>query len=190
MGRRGWSDGLVTTTRPGVDGRGLGYGIGAHVLWGFFPAFWPLLDPATPIEVLAHRILWTLVLMAAVLPLVRGWRDLRGLAVRGWVKVTAAALCIAGNWGPVHLRGGRRSGGRGRARLLHEPAVQRAVRGAGAAGTAPARAVGGAGHRRRRGAGDQHRERSGCRGSGSGSACRSRCTACSRRRCRCRPSPG
>jgi chloramphenicol-sensitive protein RarD len=85
--------------QPGVDGRGLAYGTGAHVLWGFFPAFWPLLDPATPMEVLAHRILWTLVLMAAVLPLVRGWRDLRGLSVRGWVTVTAAALCIAGNWG-------------------------------------------------------------------------------------------
>jgi hypothetical protein len=69
------------------------------VLWGFFPAFWPLLDPAAPIEVLAHRVVWTLVLMAAVLSLLHGWRELRRLSGRGWLTVTAAALCIAGNWG-------------------------------------------------------------------------------------------
>lgn len=95
-----WSDGGVATTHPGgPDGRGLAQGIGAHVLWGFFPAFWPLLDPAAPIEVLAHRIVWTLVLMAAVLSLVHGWRELRRLSVRGWLTVTAAALFIAANWG-------------------------------------------------------------------------------------------
>ena len=69
------------------------------MLWGFFPAFWPLLDPAAPIEVLAHRVVWTLVLMAAVLSLLHGWRELRRLSGRGWLTVTAAALCIAGNWG-------------------------------------------------------------------------------------------
>jgi chloramphenicol-sensitive protein RarD len=86
-----------TPTRP--DPRGLAQGVGAHVLWGFFPAFWPLLDPATPIEVLAHRILWTLVLMVGVSALVHGWQQLRRLTGRGWLTVTAAALCIAGNWG-------------------------------------------------------------------------------------------
>ena len=89
----------MTTTHPGPDRRGLAQGVGAHVIWGFFPAFWPLLDPAGPVEVLAHRVLWTLVLMVAVLALVHGWRDLRRLRLRGWITVTAAALCIAGNWG-------------------------------------------------------------------------------------------
>lgn len=75
------------------------YGIGAHVIWGLFPAFWPLLDPAGPIEVLAHRILWTLVLMAGVLTVLGGWRDLRALSGRGWAMVSAAAVLIAVNWG-------------------------------------------------------------------------------------------
>ena len=89
----------MATSHPGPDSRGLLQGVGAHVLWGFFPAFWPLLDPAAPIEVLAHRVVWTLVLMAAVLSLLHGWRELRRLSGRGWLTVTAAALCIAGNWG-------------------------------------------------------------------------------------------
>lgn len=75
------------------------YGLGAYVSWGLFPAFFPLLDPAGPIEVVAHRILWTLVLMAAVLVVVRGWGELRRLPARGWALVVAAAALIAVNWG-------------------------------------------------------------------------------------------
>ena len=74
-------------------------GLAAHTLWGLFPAFWPLLDPAAPIEVLAHRILWTLVLMSAVLGLLGGWTPVRRLSALGWVAVAAAATLIAANWG-------------------------------------------------------------------------------------------
>ena len=48
---------------------------------------------------LAHRILWTLVLMVGVSAVLHGWQQLRRLTGRGWLTVTAAALCIAGNWG-------------------------------------------------------------------------------------------
>jgi chloramphenicol-sensitive protein RarD len=82
-----------------LDRRGVALGVGAHVVWGLFPAFWPLLDPASPIEVLAHRILWTFVLMAGVLTLRHGWGALRSLPARGWGMVTAAAVLIAANWG-------------------------------------------------------------------------------------------
>jgi chloramphenicol-sensitive protein RarD len=89
----------VTAPFSHLDRGGVVLGVGAYVTWGLFPAFWPLLDPAAPIEVLAHRILWTLVLMAAVLSLLHRWSDLRELAPRHWLTVTAAALCIAANWG-------------------------------------------------------------------------------------------
>ncbi|MDN5917640.1 MAG: EamA family transporter RarD [Pseudonocardia sp.] len=82
-----------------LDRGGVLLGVGAYTLWGLFPAFWPLLDPASPIEVLAHRILWTAVLMTAALTLMRGWRSLRGLGPRGWAAVAAAAVFIAINWG-------------------------------------------------------------------------------------------
>ncbi len=35
----------------------------AYLMWGFFPAFFPLLLPAGPFEILAHRIVWTAVLV-------------------------------------------------------------------------------------------------------------------------------
>jgi chloramphenicol-sensitive protein RarD len=82
-----------------LDRGGVALGVGACVIWGLFPAFWPLLDPAAPLEVLAHRILWTLVLMAVVLSVRHRWTDLRGLAPRTWRTVAAASVCIAVNWG-------------------------------------------------------------------------------------------
>lgn len=80
------------------DTRGILLGLGSYVVWGLFPAYWPLLDPAGPLEVVAHRILWTFVLMAAVLLALGGWRDLRALSGRGWALVAAAALVIGVNW--------------------------------------------------------------------------------------------
>ncbi|TCK20247.1 EamA family transporter RarD [Pseudonocardia endophytica] len=82
-----------------LDRRGVALGVGAYAVWGLFPAFWALLSPASPPEVLAHRILWTAVLMSVVLTVLRGWRDLRTLGLRGWLNVAAAAVFIAVNWG-------------------------------------------------------------------------------------------
>ncbi len=84
---------------PAVDRSGVLLGAASYALWGLFPAYWPLLAPATPVEVLAHRVLWTLVFMAVVFTAVRGWRALRTLPARGWAMVVAAALLIAVNWG-------------------------------------------------------------------------------------------
>ncbi|MBP2365710.1 EamA family transporter RarD [Pseudonocardia parietis] len=89
----------LTPERSELDPKGLTTGVVAYVLWGLFPAFWPLLDPATPVEVLAHRIVWTTVLMSVVLTVLRGWGDLRRLDVRGWLAMAAAAMFIAVNWG-------------------------------------------------------------------------------------------
>jgi chloramphenicol-sensitive protein RarD len=82
-----------------VDGRGVALGVAAYALWGLFPAFWGLLEPAGAVEILAHRIAWTMVLMAVVLAALRGWRQLRALSVRGWLMAGAAAVAIAVNWG-------------------------------------------------------------------------------------------
>jgi chloramphenicol-sensitive protein RarD len=63
------------------------------------PVFWPLLAPAAPLEVLAHRVLWTLVFMAGVLALLGGWGMLRSLPLRGWAMIGMAAALVAANWG-------------------------------------------------------------------------------------------
>ncbi len=77
------------------------FGIGAYVLWGFFPLYFKLLKPSGPLEILAHRVLWSAVFLALVLTVVRGWRRVAGLARRpGTLLVIGlAAALIAVNWG-------------------------------------------------------------------------------------------
>lgn len=81
-------------TKPG----GLLYGIGAYGSWGLFPAFFPLLKPAGALEVLAHRVVWTLVLMAGVLVAVRKMSDLRSISGRTWLLLMCASALISANW--------------------------------------------------------------------------------------------
>jgi chloramphenicol-sensitive protein RarD len=87
------------TGPPDTDRRGIALGVAAYLLWGVFPAFFHLLGSAGPTEILAHRVLWTLVLMAVILSVVRGWGALRSLPPRVWSMITAAAALIAVNWG-------------------------------------------------------------------------------------------
>src|SRR6185369_15808517 len=53
---------------------GFAAGVGAYVLWGLFPLYWPLLAPAAPVEILAHRVLWSAVFAAVVLAPAIGFR--------------------------------------------------------------------------------------------------------------------
>lgn len=82
----------------GGDGRGLLFGLGAYGSWGVFPAFFPLLKPASATEVLAHRIVWTVLFMAVVLLAVRRWADLRAITGRVWVLLACASGLISVNW--------------------------------------------------------------------------------------------
>ncbi|ATE57512.1 EamA family transporter RarD [Actinosynnema pretiosum] len=79
--------------------RGIAYGVGAYVLWGVVPAYWPLLAAAGAVELLAHRIVWSLLFMALVTAALGRWGALRGLPPRSWLLVTAASALIAVNWG-------------------------------------------------------------------------------------------
>jgi chloramphenicol-sensitive protein RarD len=81
--------------------RGYLYGIGAYGLWGFMPLYIRLLLPAGPVEVLAHRVIWSVAVVAVVLFAVRGWRPLWRLVSRpatlGGVALAAGILAV--NWG-------------------------------------------------------------------------------------------
>lgn len=83
------------------DRRGLGYGAGAYLLWGLFPLYWPLLEPAGAIEILAQRMLWSLVFVGALIVLRRQWPSVRAtLADRATVgRLGIAAVVVSVNWG-------------------------------------------------------------------------------------------
>ncbi|BBY67446.1 EamA family transporter RarD [Mycolicibacterium helvum] len=88
----------MTDGQPDTKPGGLLYGIGAYGSWGLFPAFFPLLKPAGALEVLAHRIVWTLVLMVGVVVAMRKLADLRSIAGRTWLLLVCASALISGNW--------------------------------------------------------------------------------------------
>lgn len=81
--------------------RGVLFGVAAYGLWGLFPLYWPLLEPAGAVEILAHRVVWSLVLLVVVLTVVRGWPALVALARQpgALLRLMVAALFIAVNWG-------------------------------------------------------------------------------------------
>ena len=75
------------------------WGLLAYLMWGVFPAFFPLLRPAEPLEILAHRFVWTLLFVALILLLTTGFTWMRQIPARLWLRIAAAAVLIAGNWG-------------------------------------------------------------------------------------------
>ena len=84
--------------RGGTDAKGLLYAIGAYGTWGMFPVFFPLLQPASAPEILAHRIVWTAVFMAVVLIAVGRVSDLRSISGRTWLLLACASILISINW--------------------------------------------------------------------------------------------
>jgi chloramphenicol-sensitive protein RarD len=85
-----------------VDERRLGVlsGLGAYALWGLFPLYFPLLEPAGGLEIVAHRVLWSLVFVGLLLTIRRSWSQVRALVSDGrrLLVLTGAALLIAVNW--------------------------------------------------------------------------------------------
>ena len=79
---------------------GLLNGAGAYLLWGFLPLYFSALAPAGSLEILAHRIVWCLLVCAALLAITRGyttvWSVLRSPRSTG--LLTAASILVGINW--------------------------------------------------------------------------------------------
>jgi chloramphenicol-sensitive protein RarD len=85
-----------------VDDRrpGLAFGLGAYALWGLFPLYFPLLEPAGGLEIVAHRVVWSLLFIALLLTVLRGWPRVRAAVVdrRALLILVGAAVLISTNW--------------------------------------------------------------------------------------------
>jgi len=79
---------------------GLLFGVGAYLVWGVLPLYFKLLAGVSPTEIVAHRIVWSLVFLAALATLWRRWPAIRAAATTSRVMLTLAvtALLIAINW--------------------------------------------------------------------------------------------
>lgn len=80
--------------------RGLLLGVAAYGLWGGFPLYWPHLEPAGAIEILAHRVLWSVVTMGLLVLLLRRTQQFRSILAdrRTFWLLAAAAFTVTVNW--------------------------------------------------------------------------------------------
>ena len=79
---------------------GIWLGLGAYTIWGFLPAYFKLLAHVDPAELVAHRILWSLIFLAVLLTALRRWPAF-AVALRNWKVVgilAATATLIGVNW--------------------------------------------------------------------------------------------
>ncbi len=80
--------------------RGLLFGIAAYTMWGAFPLYWPLLEPAGAPEILAHRVLWSCLVMGVLVLVLRRGGRFRAILRnrRQLLLLVAAALLVTVNW--------------------------------------------------------------------------------------------
>ena len=84
---------------PGSN-RGFLLGLGAYALWGVLPLYFKAVAEVSAVDIVTHRVLWSLPFLAALIAVGRGWPKVRAAAASrktlGVLAVTA--LLIGGNW--------------------------------------------------------------------------------------------
>jgi chloramphenicol-sensitive protein RarD len=88
-------------THPHAEARaGTILGLAAYALWGVMPLYFKALASVAPTEIVAHRIVWSLVFLTAATTLWRRWPHLRAVLARPpLAMVLLATSCLIGvNW--------------------------------------------------------------------------------------------
>lgn len=79
--------------------KGILYGIGAYLAWGFFPIYWKFLHHVPAIQLIGHRIIWSCLLLLVVIVLTKQWDEFRKTVNLKVLRIyTIAAVLIGINW--------------------------------------------------------------------------------------------
>src|SRR5438270_1285022 len=80
--------------------QGFAFGLAAYALWGFLPIYFKQLKGVAAVDIVAHRVLWSLPFLALLIVVAKGWNKVR--AAMGQPRtlgiLTLTALLIGGNW--------------------------------------------------------------------------------------------
>jgi chloramphenicol-sensitive protein RarD len=79
---------------------GVWYAVCAYVCWGLFPIYWKQLDRVPALQLIGHRIVWSFVMLAAIIGTTRQWHTFRRTSFKTPVLriYTVAAALITVNW--------------------------------------------------------------------------------------------
>jgi chloramphenicol-sensitive protein RarD len=82
------------------NNRGIVYALGAYGLWGILPIFWKVLKAVPAYELLCHRIIWTFIVMMAIIALRHGYSWLTAFATnrRALIIFCGSSVLIGLNW--------------------------------------------------------------------------------------------
>lgn len=79
--------------------KGILYGIGAYVAWGFFPIYWKFLHHVPAIQLIGHRIIWSCLLLIVFILITKQWDEFRKTINAKVIRIyTIAAILIGINW--------------------------------------------------------------------------------------------
>ena len=80
--------------------KGVLYGIGAYVLWGFFPIYWKFLHVVPAVQVIGHRIGWSFVVLLIYILATRQWQEFQSVAfsVKTILIYAGAGILLSINW--------------------------------------------------------------------------------------------
>jgi chloramphenicol-sensitive protein RarD len=79
---------------------GFPLGLGAYALWGVLPIYFKALADVSAIDIVAHRVLWSLPYLALLITLLKGWPKVRAAVrrPRTIAMLVLSALLIGANW--------------------------------------------------------------------------------------------
>ncbi|WP_264668734.1 EamA family transporter RarD [Arthrobacter sp. VKM Ac-2550] len=79
---------------------GLLFGLAAYGLWGILPLYFAILEPAGPLEIVANRVVWSLLFCVLLMTAMRSWRPFKAALTdkRTLGTLSLAAALIAVNW--------------------------------------------------------------------------------------------
>ncbi|MCZ2128255.1 MAG: EamA family transporter RarD [Anaerolineales bacterium] len=60
--------------------KSIGYGVFAYALWGLFPLYWKLLQDVPALQIIGHRVFWSLALLIVILLATKQWKNFRSVA--------------------------------------------------------------------------------------------------------------
>ena len=92
---------LAAPADAAIDRRGLLAAATAFTIWGVFPAYWHLLKAVPSMQIMAHRVVWSAVLVVGWLLWRQGWDWWRTIAAqpRMLAALALSGVVIAFNWG-------------------------------------------------------------------------------------------
>lgn len=93
---------MTTTDTAAREYRaGVSFALAAFLFWGVAPIYFKWVDSVPAVEVLGHRIVWSVVLLAGVIALQRRWRELwQAVRTPRTVRMLLlSASLISVNWG-------------------------------------------------------------------------------------------